>query len=279
MAKCSRCHKLYLFKSFPSGICPSCEKQILKEKEDREFQEYQERRRREIEEEKRIEAEKAERARIEQLLTLPNRFWGCDLAYQYEDVRLFVPSSELFSKMSVGTELFGIQEPDNPHDSKAVRLILSGETLAYFYRGKLQDMANDYLQFGGRVYGIVSSLSPEDQTIMANIGYYKGVNQDEFKSLYHRFPHSKLYRLTGSSSEDRQTNIMISNIGDKCSLEYDYDKEKYLVLSPDELGYLSASAAKLVDDYGEFSCQVFIGSIDFTDSGKYAVSVYVFNTD
>lgn len=276
MAKCIHCGKFSLFKSFPNGLCDSCKKQIDKEREEREFQEYQERRRREIAEQQRIAAEAEAAQRLVEMLTLPKKFFGFELAYDYADVNLFVPDSDAFSKMDIGTKLNAYQDPDNPYDKKAVRFEWNNDTLAYFYRGKLQDMANDYLKFGGNVHGVVTALMPQDKKIQAHLGFYKGANQDEFCDHLSKNSHAKKYKLTGNSSENKQSNIMISHVGEKCDLEYDYDKDKYLVINGDSIGFLPASAAKLVEENGEESCSIFIAEIDTNDSGNYYVSVYLF---
>ena len=276
MAKCVRCGKFSLFKSFPNGLCNNCLAELEKEKKLKELHEKQERIKREIAEQERIIKETEEQIRIQEMLTLPERFFGFNKAYDYEDVNLFVPDSHAFSKMNVGTKLNAYRDSDNEYDKNAVRLEWNSDTLAYFYRGKLQDMANDYLRFGGCVHGVITGLMPEDKKIQAHLGFYKGENYDRIRELYKKNPKAKSYKLTGSSSESKQSNIMICNVGDECDVEYDYDKDKYLVSSGDELGYLPASAAKMIDEYGEDNCSVFISDIDTNDSGNRYCCVYLF---
>lgn len=277
MAKCVRCGKFSLFKSYENGLCDKCISDIERERKMKELEEKQERLKREIAEQERIAAEAAEQLRIAELLTLPQKFFGAVLAYKYTDVRLSVPDPSCFSKMNIGTKLNAYQDPHNPDDTNAVRLVWNDETLAYFCRGKLQDMANDYIQFGGHVHGVVAQLMPEDNTIFAHLGFYKGQHQDEFKSLFRKNPQAKTYRLTGSASEEKQSSIMLSHVGEKCDIEYDYEKEKYLIVCGDELGYLPAPASKVIEEYGEESCSVFISEIDTNDSGKYYANVYLFH--
>lgn len=276
MAKCTRCGKFSLFKSFKNGLCDKCTEALAKEKEMQELQARKEALKRQMEEQERIIAEAEEQIRLQEMLTLPEKFFGAERAYDFEDVNLFVPDAAAFSKMSVGTKLNARQEPENSYDKKAVRLEWNRDTLAYFYRGKLQDMANDYLRLGGHVHGIVTALMPDEKKIAAHLGFYKGAHQDELSSFLKKNPGAKAYKLTGSASEAKQSNIMISNIGEQCDLEYDCDKDKYLVTAGDELGYLPSSAAKLVDEHGEANCSVFIAEIDTNDSGKYYASVYLF---
>lgn len=276
MAKCVRCGKFSLFKSYQNGLCNDCIARIEEEENAKKKREIQEQKRRELEEKKRIEAEEAEKKRMEELLELPRKLFGDVLAYDYEDVNLFVPDPCAFEKMEIGTRLNAYQDKNNQHDQHAVRLECNRDTLAYFYRGKLQDMANDYLEFGGQVHGVVTALNPEDKKIQAHIGYYKGKDQDEYRSLVNMNTDVKKYKLTGNTSEVKQANIMISKVGEKCELEYDPEKDKYIVLNGDEIGCLPSSAAKIVDEHGEENCSVFISEIDMNDSGKYYACVYVF---
>ena len=276
MAKCVRCGKFSLFKSFQNGLCNDCLVKIEEEEKERKQREIQEQKRRELEEKRRIEEKEAEKKRMEELLKLPDRLFGDVLSYDYEDVNLFVPDSSAFEKMQIGTRLNAYQDKSNQHDQHAVRLEWNRDTLAYFYRGKLQDMANDYIEFGGQVHGIVTALYPEDKKIQAHIGYYKGKNQDEYRSLVKTNIDAKKFKLTGNSSEAKQSNIMISRVGEKCELEYDTEKDKYIVCNGDEIGCLPSSASKMIEDHGEENCSVFISEIDINDSGKYSVCVSIF---
>lgn len=276
MAKCIRCGKFSLFKSFPNGLCKDCILKIEKEEKEKKIKEIEDRKRRELEEQKRVEAIEAEKKRMQELLELPKKLFGDMLAYDYEDVDLFVPDPCAFEKIEIGTRLNAYQDKNNQYDQHAVRLEWNRETIAYFYRGKLQDMANDYLEFGGLVHGIVTALNPEGKQIQAHIGYYKGKDQDEYRTLVIKNKGAKTYKLTGNSSEAKQCNIMISKVGEKCDLEYDPAKDKYIVLCGDEIGYLPASATKFVEEYKEENCSVFISEIDTNDSGKYYACVHIF---
>ena len=85
MAKCVRCGKFSLFKSFQNGLCNDCIARIEEEENAKKQREIQEQKRRELEEKKRIEAEEAEKKRMEELLELPRKLFGDVLAYDYED--------------------------------------------------------------------------------------------------------------------------------------------------------------------------------------------------
>lgn len=276
MAKCVRCGKFSLFKSFPNGLCQDCITRIKEEEREKELKEIRERQRRELEEKKRIEEEEKEKKRIEELLTLPKKLYGYMLAYDYEDVNLSVPDSKSFSEMEIGTKMFASQDNENLHDCRAVMFKLNGVPVSYFYQGKLKDMANDYLEYGGQVYCIVTSLNPDENRIQAHVGYYKGHDQDEFRYMLRRNMDAKKYKLVGNSSEEKQFNVMSSSVGQKCEIDYDIEKDKYTVINGDVIGYLPSSARKIVEEHGEENCSVFIAEVDTNDSGKYYACVYVF---
>ena len=74
-----------------------------------------------------------------------------------------------------------------------------------------------------------------------------------------------------------QGNIGDLKTGQRLTLEYDYDKEKYAVLDGWEIGYLPASAAKIVDEYGPDDVDVFVAGTEIDDDFKTIVYVYVFD--
>jgi len=90
------------------------------------------------------------------------------LRYSYDHVDVACPSSQDYASAGdwVSLEL----EPDNPHDDSAVRLVLdNGHILGYLYKGKLQDMANDFLHRHLPVAGLVE----DDSASSILLGFYK----------------------------------------------------------------------------------------------------------
>ena len=90
------------------------------------------------------------------------------LRYSYDHVDVACPSSQDYASAGdwVSLEL----EPDNPYDDRAVRLVLdNGRPLGYLYKGKLQDMANDFLHRHLPVSGLVE----DDSASSILLGFYK----------------------------------------------------------------------------------------------------------
>lgn len=94
--------------------------------------------------------------------------------YHYDDVQICVISGEAPDprEFRPRTGLFFYQEPMNPYDDRAVRIENArGVKAGYFYRGKLQDMANDFLSSGGKLVGGV--VSYDGRTMIAQIDFYR----------------------------------------------------------------------------------------------------------
>lgn len=85
---------------------------------------------------------------------------GYILKYTYNDVQAccweYVPRD-----IQVGNRVVLFQELTNQYDPKAVRLMFVPQRrpFGYLYRGRLQDMTNDYINRGNKVVARVSSLT------------------------------------------------------------------------------------------------------------------------
>lgn len=104
---------------------------------------------------------------------LPDLLHGGELAYDYRDVTIYVPD-ENFDKIVLGNPLFVSRSRYNRYDKDAVSLNYRGEELALLCRGKMQEMALDYLSRGDRGYAIISHVDFETKTVKVHIGFYKG---------------------------------------------------------------------------------------------------------
>ena len=311
MAKCIGCGKFKLFGSFPGGYCPECteEKRLEQQKREEEAAarraaeeeaarkaEAEAAARRAAEEEaaRKAEAEAAARRAAEEAAARKAEAEvaalkaaqeeaarisaGKRLAYTYPDVDMFMPHPEVRSLPGFqrGAVLSVAQDKENAHDPHAVRLSLGGQAVGYLYRNRLQDMANDFLSKGDPVLAVLLDPGTGKQAKL-RLEFY-----DNLGALGHclaRHPDAKAWRLTGNGGEEMQDNILCCNRGDECTLDFDPEKEKYLVISGFEIGYLPAGAAKLVDSLGEFRCAVYVADTDTTDSGKESISVYIFPAD
>lgn len=107
-------------------------------------------------------AQAPRRSAPQQSPALWEEYAGDDAAYSYKEVGVFVPDKSIFDRpdIFVGAAVTFRQEPENKHDSQAVAVVVGRKRIGYLYRGRLQDMANDWLDRGDSISGRISSVSP-----------------------------------------------------------------------------------------------------------------------
>ena len=100
---------------------------------------------------------------------------GYTLKYHYKDVE--VTSWDSIPKdVKIGNRVVLIQEPTNEADDKAVLLMFVPQRrkFGYLYRGKMQDMANDYLNRGDKVVARLSYLKFKPyKVVKIDIAFFK----------------------------------------------------------------------------------------------------------
>lgn len=187
--------------------------------------------------------------------------------YFYDDVKIFTPEDLTvdYSILKEKAEILFVQEPENSFDENAIRVIVPGPyKIGYIYRGKLQDMMNDYLTAG---LPIKSNISKVDGTIIyLNIAFY-GRTIPAYKEP------TKTYKLTGNKNAEMQDNIDICNVGQYMSFNYDYEKEKYIILGDYgiEIGYLPLSANALLESE---DVTIVISDILYDENTDVYVDIY-----
>ena len=134
-------------------------------------------------------------------------------------------------------------------------------------------MLSDWLGRGDPVWAVLSSADEESRTAAFDLYFYR----DEFNYLLNRHPDAKQYKLTGNRSGELQENASMCSAGSECSVSYDYEKEKYEVSDGWPIGYLPASAARIVEESTDDSARVFISDVETDEEGKTVVFVYVFH--
>lgn len=96
-----------------------------------------------------------------------------NVAYFYNDVGVFVPDINKLNNPEA--ELLGVvvfaKEPNNPYDQRAILVAQSIGPVGYLYRGRIQNMVNDWLDKGKQVFGYISYLNM----------YQENVNKDGLK--------------------------------------------------------------------------------------------------
>lgn len=208
---------------------------------------------------------------------LPNYCLEYVAAYRYTEVGVFVPDDAIFDVegFEPGSTPALVQEPNNPYDNRAVGLKLNERIVGYLYRGKMQDMANDWFAKKKPVRAQITACMRDKQRAEITLVFY---DLSRYEKYLAKYPNAKKYRLTGNTREEMQDNISLCSDGDECSIDYDFEKDKYLVSSGADIGYLPASAAKRIEEDGEDAYNIFVADTDYDDRGKNTISVYLFPT-
>lgn len=209
---------------------------------------------------------------------LPESIRGYVASYRYTEVGIFIPKDKTFDVegFEPGAILTLVQDPENPHDNHAVGLKLHNQLVGYLYRGKLQDMANDWIEKNLPLRAQLTACTRDRNRAEVTLVFY-GLRQ--YEKHLSKYPDAKQYRLIGTKKAEFQENLSLCECGEYCTLDYDVDSGKYLVAADLEIGYLPSSAANLIERDGEDAYDIFISDIFDNDNGTLAVRVYLFQKD
>jgi len=155
--------------------------------------------------------------------TLPTKFdhdaHDFVLRYKYNDVHIVgsqYRDQDAVSSLALNDVLIAHQEPDNPHDSRAIYFTKNYEEVNIGYMKKesiLQDMANDYIAGGGIVVGMITDVDK----LNVLLGFYK-------EGALESGVDGKVYKLTGTKEEFQDNRAMLIP-GEQVSIHDDFDSE------------------------------------------------------
>lgn len=191
--------------------------------------------------------------------------WNSKYQYIYEDVEIFTPKEMPvdYKPALIGETVTLQQAPENPHDSRAVVALLNGRPIGYLYRGKFQDMANDFLAAGHAVDAEIEKYAAGEGKIYLQLSF-----------PYRRTPDIITAKLTGNGNESMQDAAATLSVGESVDIEYDMENDKYLVsCGADDIGYLPSSAAGRLSEDEEY--EGVVESSELNDAGKYVVAVSI----
>jgi uncharacterized membrane protein YuzA (DUF378 family) len=196
-------------------------------------------------------------------IIMPMSHMGKPIAYHYDSVKIFILSGQEpdFKSLNPGDNVRFVQEPTNSYDKNAVAAESGIRKLGYLYKGKIQDMVNDFINSGDAILSHIDSIDDANGKITVYIAFYRKKS----------FASAKTYKLTANRNEEMQDVIYYSSEGDEVFAEYDYEKEKHLAsTAAGDIGYFPKSANDILE--GEYTAQ--IERID-EDDGKSIVYVAV----
>lgn len=210
----------------------------------------------------------------------PDEHDGVPLRYRYDDVCIPVPAAFFceprFEKYDTWPFLFvGYEKDDDDslyYSVFNIDCVKPTYILAKVPDNKLGRMAKDWYDRGEPYHFPITSLDPEHNQITISMLFYREgrhpIPMDE--------PGEESYRLIGNSrNAEMQEQIDLCEAGDDCTLEYDADKDKYLVSCGAPIGYLPKAARRLVDEYGAEGVTVTIDDTGIDSDGRAYVHVVV----
>lgn len=171
------------------------------------------------------------------------------LVYEYEE-NIFLNDNAISCLQGKGgAKISFISEPDNIYDSSAVSILLDGKKIGYVYRGKVQDMINDWLKRNDYFTGYINKYSIENNNATYKIGFYKPINIYENK----RFPLTKITKRPDEFTHySRYENFCECEDGGFVSIEQNFENN-YIVTNEfsDEIGELPKSATTFIESEGK----------------------------
>lgn len=198
-------------------------------------------------------------------VSVPGKIGNASCKYQYGDVGITLVN---------GVDLDGIIAQRAMFDCSysPVAVLVNGKIVGSLNNATLSEMVYDWNRRSEPVYSVITHIDDEKNEAALDLFFYR----DELKYLLRRYPDAKKYRLTGNKHGEMQDNVSNCESGEECSVEYDFDKEKYIISSVFEIGYLPAAAAKIVEANGEENVSIYIARIDSDDEGIDFADVYIF---
>ena len=194
------------------------------------------------------------------------------LAYKYEEAMYIIDNSICNISGNGGSTIDFISEPDNEHDKNAIAIYLDKIKIGYVYKGRRQDMINDWIKKNYPIAGHINKIWVDRNEATYKIGFYKPLDVLESKSFPLIKTKKKVDELT-----TRQDNLYYCNVGDEVAIEYDYDVDNYIVyFDIDEIGELGKSAYNFIDGYEPDDIVAIIDEIDEDDIDNIKVKVRIY---
>lgn len=149
------------------------------------------------------------------------------------------------------------QEPDNPYDAKAVAIYLKNSKIGYVYRGRVQDMINDWIKRGEEFAGYICKYSLKDKKASYRIGFYKPL--DIYKS--------QVFNIYSEKYVDPGESVIINYDGNNYDVYHSFDK----------LGTLPTSANKFIESFQPVKIVGLVTANDVFDIGNLGVDKSMLN--
>lgn len=196
------------------------------------------------------------------------------IKYEYED-KMFLLENVINTLSGHGGEdLTFSPEPENEYDNKAVAIFLDEAKVGYVYKGKIQDMLNDWIKRNDFFRGYINKINKPENFVTYKIAFYKNKDTFEHKTF-------SLVKTGKKINEDlkRSDNLELMSEGDAVSVDYDSYDDCFVVYNEDyeEIGELPSSAENFIGE--DAKCIGIIESMDYDDNGKPKAKVTIYLLD
>ena len=197
---------------------------------------------------------------------LPDTIDGATVAYQYEEVVFALDCAE-------DPDPYMAKELRFEKDADKIRVTHESVQIGFLKPGKITDMVRDWLNRGDPIRAFLTGYNTDEATGHFVIVFYR----DALKHAMRRSTSSKEFKLVGNKSADVQELCHYASKGDRCSIEYDYDKEKYAVYDETYTlyGYLPAAGTKYYEECDD-SCIAVVSNVELDDECRTVIYVTLF---
>lgn len=197
---------------------------------------------------------------------LPDTIDGATVAYQYEEVVFALDCAE-------DPDPYMAKELHFENDADKIYVKHESVRIGCLKPGKITDMIRDWLERGDPIRAFLTGYDTNESTGHFIIVFYR----DALKHAMRRSTSSKEFKLVGNKSADVQELCHYASKGDRCSIEYDYDKEKYAVYDETYTlyGYLPAAGTKYYEECDD-SCIAVVSNVELDDEDRTVIYVTLF---
>ena len=197
---------------------------------------------------------------------LPDTIDGATVAYQYEEVVFSLDCAE-------DPDPYMAKELHFEKASDKIHVKHEAVQIGSLKPGKITDMIRDWLERGDPIRAFLTGYDTNEATGHFLIVFYR----DALKHAMRRSTSSKEFKLVGNKSADVQELCHYASKGDRCSIEYDYDKEKYAVYDETYTlyGYLPAAGTKYYEECDD-SCIAVVSNVELDDECRAVIYVTLF---
>lgn len=146
--------------------------------------------------------------------------------YRVYNESIAVPQ-ECIRNMQPFDELFFFPEPTNEYDENALKIMCKDDFIGYVFRGMIQDMIHDFQKRNWPItaYYKGTELINEKLFHKYTIAFYKDLCRLESKT----FTLKGITKIDSNTEEPRQNAFHLLTAGIPLEIDYDSEREEYLV--------------------------------------------------